>query len=98
MNVTRQILDTIIARVSQLAVTTGNALQLRGLKEGGTNGQVPVKTGAQDFSWSWQTLPPGTVSSTTAPSQPVDGLGWFDLTTGVLSYWNKSQQIWIATQ
>lgn len=46
-------LQALINRISQLAVDTGNALQLRGFKPGGTTGQIPVKNSNDDFDWSW---------------------------------------------
>lgn len=48
-------LQRTIAKTLRLARTAGDALQLRGFKPGGTPGQVPVKTGEEDFQWEWQT-------------------------------------------
>lgn len=46
-------ISTIINNVTDLAIATGDALQLRGFKEGGFVGQVPVKGPGADFDWEW---------------------------------------------
>jgi hypothetical protein len=36
------------------------------------------------------------VLSDVAPSNPTDGFGWFDLATGILSFWSVAAAAWIA--
>jgi hypothetical protein len=45
--------------------------------------------------------PPGSIESAvivsdTAPINPEDGSGWLDSTTGIVSYWDEAQQVWVA--
>lgn len=53
------LITDLINRVSALATDMGNALQLRGFKEGGTAGQVPVKSSGTDFAWQWADVDTG---------------------------------------
>jgi hypothetical protein len=50
----------LITSVAALATSFGNQLQSRGFKAGGISGQVPIKTGNEDYQWTW-----GNVVSTT---------------------------------
>jgi hypothetical protein len=38
----------------------------------------------------------GAIISATPPENPDDGDGWLDSTTGIVSYWNEAQQVWVA--
>jgi len=45
--------------------------------------------------------PPGSIESAvivsdTPPINPEDGSGWLDSTTGIVSYWDEAQQVWVA--
>lgn len=39
-----------------MAKVTGDLIQLRGFKTGGSTGQVPMKNSGSDFDWSWGTI------------------------------------------
>lgn len=76
-------LEALIARVSELARTMGDSLQLRGFKGGGTAGQVPTKGTGGDFDWTWEDiegLPPGgTAGQVLTKDTEVDGeASWQD--------------------
>lgn len=45
-----------ISKVSALATSFGDQLQLRGFKPGGTAGQVPRKINGTDWNWIWANL------------------------------------------
>lgn len=75
--------SALITAVSNLATHIGNSVQLRGFKEGGTAGQVPVKTDGTDFNWSWGTFAGG--GDVVGPSGATNNaVAVFDGTTGKL--------------
>lgn len=79
-------ISNLIDKVSALAVWVGDTFQSRGFKEGGTAGQVPVKTDGTDFNWSWQTLAGGAgTGDVVGPASATNNaVAIFDGTTGKL--------------
>lgn len=57
-------LETLIGRVSDLATWTGDTIQLRGVPEGGTTGQVLRKVNGTDFNLQWADAPTGVANLT----------------------------------
>ena len=86
-------ISAILGRVSELARTMGDALQLRGFKAGGAEGQVPVKGAGGDFDWTWGDAGVLIISSVTPPTD--HNSLWDDRLDGSLNYWNGS--VWVST-
>lgn len=85
------ILSDIFNSITHLSRTTGDALQLRGFKPGGTAGQVPVKINGTDFNWAWaSTL--RRVSSLTPPDDTT--VLWEDPRNGRLAFYVSGG--WVA--
>ncbi len=69
----------LVGEISDLARETGDALQLRGFKAGGTTGQVPKKNSNTDFDWSWGDAAGGNLTGAVTSVGTATSLGSFTI-------------------